>query len=177
MRRIHRRVHVRHTAEEDEPVKESRSRQRLTLPFEADAGQTVRLVPAAVLGTRNSGDVSKPAGHPDHGELRRDQRPGRRCLGRNLGRCGTAATCNGTVTVANLFAPNTLLGDRLIQVDVRLSKRIHVGRARLMAMLDVYNLFNASTITAVNTRYGPAWLQPLAILPARLFKVGAQLDF
>ncbi len=65
----------------------------------------------------------------------------------------------------------------LNQVDVRLSKRIHIGRARVMGMLDVYNLFNASTITAVNTRYGPAWLQPLAILPARLFKVGAQLDF
>ena len=98
-------------------------------------------------------------------------------LGRNLGQCGTAATCNGTVTVAILSAPNTLLGDRLNQVDVRLSKRIDVGRARVMGMLDVYNLFNASTITAVNTRDGPAWLQPLAILPARLFKVGAQLDF
>lgn len=98
-------------------------------------------------------------------------------LGRNLGQCGTAATCNGTVTIANVFAPNTEFDDRLTQVDVRLSKRIPIGRARVMAMFDVYNLFNASTITAVNTRYGPAWLQPIAILPARLFKVGAQLDF
>jgi hypothetical protein len=79
--------------------------------------------------------------------------------------------------VANLFAPNTQFADRLTQVDVRFSKRIHARRARVMAMLDVYNLFNASTITAVNTRYGPAWLQPLATLAAQLFKVGAQLDF
>jgi hypothetical protein len=44
-------------------------------------------------------------------------------------------------------------------------------------MLDVYNLFNASPITQVNTRYGADWLRPTQILPARLFKVGAQLNF
>ena len=66
------------------------------------------------------------------------------------------------------------VGDRLTQIDVRLSKRIHTGQAGVMAMLDVYNLFNM----AINTRHGTtAWLQPLSILPARLFKVGAQLDF
>ena len=76
-----------------------------------------------------------------------------------------------------MFTPNTVFADRLTQVDLRLSKRIPVGRARIMAVFDIYNLFNASTIMAVNTRYGPAWLQPVSILPARLFKVGAQLDF
>ena len=98
-------------------------------------------------------------------------------LGRNLGQCGNAPTCTATVTLANLFAPNTEFADRLTQVDVRLSKRFQFGRWRVMGMLDVYNLFNASTVLAVNTRYGSAWLQPLSILPARLFKVGAQVDF
>jgi hypothetical protein len=29
---------------------------------------------------------------------------------------------------------------------------------------------------AVNTRCGPAWLQPLSILPARLFEVDGRID-
>lgn len=38
-------------------------------------------------------------------------------------------------------------------------------------MFDIYNFLNASPITALNTRFGPAWLTPVSILPARLFKL------
>ena len=44
-------------------------------------------------------------------------------------------------------------------------------------MFDIYNLFNASTVLGVNTRYGPSWLLPSNILGARLFKLGVQVDF
>ena len=44
-------------------------------------------------------------------------------------------------------------------------------------MFDIYNVFNASTVYGVNTQYGPAWLRPTAILAARLFKFGGQLDW
>ncbi len=44
-------------------------------------------------------------------------------------------------------------------------------------MFDVYNLFNAGTVLGVDTTYGPAWLRPTNILGARLFKLGAKLDF
>jgi hypothetical protein len=44
-------------------------------------------------------------------------------------------------------------------------------------MFDMYNLFNASTVLAINTNYGPNWLRPSNVLGARLFKFGAQLDF
>jgi len=98
-------------------------------------------------------------------------------LGRNLSACGTAIPCNQTVTIAHLFAPNSRFEKRLTQLDVRLSKRLAIGRARVMGMFDVYNLLNASTITGLNTRYGAAWLTPTSILPARLFKIGAQVDF
>ena len=98
-------------------------------------------------------------------------------LGRNLGQCGTSATCNGTATISSLFAPNTIFEDRLSQLDLRFTKIVRVGRARVQGMFDIYNLFNSSTILSINSRYGPTWLQPTTILGARLFKFGAQFDF
>jgi len=67
--------------------------------------------------------------------------------------------------------------DRLTQLDLRLTKILKVGRTRMQGMFDVYNVFNASTVLGVNAAYGPAWLRPTAILGARLFKFGAQVDF
>jgi hypothetical protein len=97
-------------------------------------------------------------------------------LGRNIGACGAAATCTATATLSNLFAPNTLLENRLNQMDLRFSKTVQIGRGRVMGMFDIYNLFNASTITNINTRYGSQWLTPTAFLPGRLFKFGVQLN-
>ena len=48
---------------------------------------------------------------------------------------------------------------------------------RMQASVDIYNLFNASPILALNTRYGPSWLRPTAILPARFAKFSLQMDF
>jgi hypothetical protein len=91
-------------------------------------------------------------------------------LGRNL---------SGTVTTANveLIAPGSDYGDRLNQLDVRLTKTFALRRTRLQAQFDVYNVLNANPVVALNTRYGGAWLAPQFVLPARLFKFGAQFDF
>jgi hypothetical protein len=43
--------------------------------------------------------------------------------------------------------------------------------------VDLYNLFNASPILALNTTYGAAWQRPLQILQGRLLKFGVQVDF
>ena len=109
-------------------------------------------------------------------------------LGRNLAACGNASPC--TASAANayyggavitsgipLMEPNKTFEDRLNQVDVRLSKVVRLGKSRLQGMFDIYNLFNASTVLGVNTRYGPSWLLPSNILGARLFKLGLQVDF
>jgi hypothetical protein len=104
----------------------------------------------------------------------------RESLGRNLGQCGTAATCNGTVTVANIFEPNTQFEDRLRQLDVRLTKGFRFRGALVRAMVDVYNLFNASTVLASNGRYGGTttpWPLPTSILGGRTFKLGTELTF
>ena len=97
-------------------------------------------------------------------------------LGRNLGQCGTSATCNATATI-DLIEPNTIFEDRIRQIDFRLSKAFKVGRARLQGQFDIFNAFNASPILAENTRFGASWQQPTQILGARLFKFGAQLNF
>jgi hypothetical protein len=102
-------------------------------------------------------------------------------LGRNLGQCGASATCTATVTLSNLFEPNTRFAERLTQFDLRLTKSFNLARARLQGMFDVYNLFNASTVLALNNRYSAtgtnAWLQPTSILAGRLFKFGIQVDY
>jgi len=60
---------------------------------------------------------------------------------------------------------------------VRLSKSIRAGRVRIQPRLDLYNLFNASTVTSINTTLGPAFRRPLSILDGRFAKIGAQVDF
>jgi hypothetical protein len=92
-------------------------------------------------------------------------------LGRDL-----AAGTRGTALV-ELIEPNTLFEDRIRQLDVRLTRSFRVGQARLQGMFDVYNVFNASPILAMNTRFGPVWLNAQEIMAGRLFKFGAQLDF
>jgi hypothetical protein len=93
-------------------------------------------------------------------------------LGRNL-----AAGANATATV-QLIAPGTLYGDRVNQLDARLSKTFRFsGGRRVQALFDFYNLLNVGPVLVLNTTYGAAWQRPTAILPGRLIKFGAQLDF
>ena len=77
----------------------------------------------------------------------------------------------------DILEPQTQFEDRVNQVDVRLNKTFQVGRYRIQGMLDVYNLFNASSITGSLNTYGPSWGFPTQVLGARLFKLGTQIDF
>jgi hypothetical protein len=101
-------------------------------------------------------------------------------LGRSLGQCRGSTICNGVVTIDNLFTPNSLYGDRVNQLDIRLDRLFALGHTRLIGKFDVYNVFNNSSTLSVNTRYsgnGSSWLTPLSIQGPRTFKFGAQFDF
>lgn len=101
-------------------------------------------------------------------------------LGRNLGQCGVAATCNGTATIPNLFAPTTRFEPRQTQVDFRLSKTVRVRSLQIRPKFDIFNLLNANDLQVMNTRYagtGSTWLNGVVVLPGRLFKFGASIDF
>ncbi len=93
-------------------------------------------------------------------------------LGRNLS--------SGTTATIALLEPNTMYNERVSQVDLRVAKNIRAGQYRFKAMVDVFNMFNANTITNVNNTYGTtgaSWLVPTSISLARLVKIGAQIDF
>jgi hypothetical protein len=92
-------------------------------------------------------------------------------LGRNL-----SSGANGTAPV-QLIPPNTVYGDRLNQVDVRLTKLFQTGRARILAAFDLYNIFNGNPVLAQNNTYGPQWLRPTVIQLGRLAKFNVQVNF
>jgi hypothetical protein len=98
-------------------------------------------------------------------------------LGRNLGSCRGAETCNGNVTV-DLIPPTEVFEPRLQQLDVRFSRIIRLGGTRrLRADLDIYNLFNANNVISMNTTYGAGWQDVRQILGGRLARIGGQFDF
>jgi hypothetical protein len=93
-------------------------------------------------------------------------------LGRNL-----ASGAAGTASVP-LVAPGTMFGEQLNQVDFRGSKTFTLpGNRRVQALVDLYNLFNANPVLALNNTFGPQWQRPTQILQGRLLKFGFQLDF
>jgi hypothetical protein len=96
-------------------------------------------------------------------------------LGRNL------RLANRTI---DMLAPFSMFGDRVRQVDMRVSKLLRFGGRRIQGNLDVYNLLNASTATFIrNTYTAPGavtttpWLQPTQILDGRFAKFSMQFDF
>jgi hypothetical protein len=103
-----------------------------------------------------------------------------RTLGRNVGSCGTAATCTTSVTLSNaLYPQNAESEDRFNQLDLRFTKILKMGRGRLKGNFDVYNVFNNASILSENTTYSTTntYLRPTSILGARMFKFGVNLDF
>ncbi len=89
----------------------------------------------------------------------------------------------GIFPAFHIVEPGTQYGERLHQVDLSIKKILKSGRTRTMISFDIYNAFNADTITGQDNNYtlvpgGQAiWQVPNLILQARFFKIGAQIDF
>jgi hypothetical protein len=92
-------------------------------------------------------------------------------LGRNL------AAGTGSTPIIGVLPPGELYEARLNQFDLRFTKVLRMGRARIQGSFDMYNLFNDGTILLAVTRYGPTWRNPSQFLSPRLFKLGTQIDF
>jgi len=77
-----------------------------------------------------------------------------------------------------LVKPFSLFGPRINQVDLRITKVLHIGeRRRVQLNADVYNIFNSNTPVTLFGTYGPRWGQPTQVLDGRLVKFSGQLDF
>ena len=96
--------------------------------------------------------------------------------GLSLGR--PIATPGGTITVP-LVDPSsyTDFGDRVTQVDLRLTKGVRVGRYRMDIMADFYNAFNVAPVQTYSTTYGPQWLVPSTFLQSAFLKLGGRFTF
>jgi hypothetical protein len=99
-------------------------------------------------------------------------------LGRNLSACPAVGTCNNVTVNIPLISPNTVYNEGWNrQFDFRVSRTFRFARLRVLPALDVYNLFNASPVLAVNSAYGPAWQNVTSLLGARVAKLGVQINF
>lgn len=80
-------------------------------------------------------------------------------------------------TVLQMIPAASQFGDRLHQIDFRVTRRFTWNDLRIQPQLDLYNLTNANDVLTINSTYGARWLQPTAILLGRVVKFGVQVDF
>jgi len=85
------------------------------------------------------------------------------------------------VTFVNAVKPGTMYGDRLNQVDFRVSKIFRFGNRRANVGVDLFNIFNTNAVYAyfqtLNTATPATYLQPASLVSARFAKVSVKFDF
>ena len=68
--------------------------------------------------------------------------------------------------------------DNIILVDTRVEKLFHFAKNRaISAFVDGYNLTNTNPAQNIVWSSGASFLQPTTIVPPRLFRFGAKLDW
>lgn len=90
-----------------------------------------------------------------------------------LGRAPSGGAQNITV---NIVQPGSMFGDRLNQLDLRLSKLLGAGRRKVAVNLDIYNVMNSNAVQVESNVYS-TWRRPQSILVPRFAKISAQWDF
>jgi hypothetical protein len=147
----------------------SRRNCRVTLPFQTQIkGLASYIIPK--IDVQVSGTVQSQPGS----EIAANWNVPSAVVAETLGRPLAGGVANVTI---NLLNPGEMYRDRLTEVDFRVGKIIRFGRARADVGLDVYNLLNSSVVQNSITTYGPTWLRPTLVMPARFAKVGVQFDF
>jgi hypothetical protein len=92
------------------------------------------------------------------------------------GTTGTIAYNTLTAEPVNAFRFEDV---KLLDIGVQKSFKFRDGKNRLKLMLDGFNMFNVNTITAYSSgnRNLAGFTQPTTIVPPRVFRVGASLNF
>ena len=90
---------------------------------------------------------------------------------------GTGQTLTQTSVSVPLLQPGTVYLPAISTVDVRFSKRVQIGKARLQGQFDIFNAGNANAVTGTTTAYGSSYGKISNILSARLIQVGGTFSF
>ena len=78
----------------------------------------------------------------------------------------------------NVVHPGAAFGDRLNQLDLRLSKVLDFGLGgNVRASFDIYNLFNENAVSREQQGFGAAYLMPIGLQAGRLAKISLQYNF
>jgi hypothetical protein len=83
---------------------------------------------------------------------------------------------NGQANV-NVIQPGTQWGDRLNQIDLRLTKVLNVGKGKFDLDVDFYNAFNSDAVIQELGSFGPVWRLPLTVIQPRFVKFAVRYDF
>ena len=93
---------------------------------------------------------------------------------------GRPLSGNAQFATINLIDPGDVYGDRINQLDFRVSKLFRFGGTRAQIALDLYNALNANSIESYNQTFvagSQSWPRPTGILEARFIKITTQFDF
>ena len=88
-----------------------------------------------------------------------------------------ARTTLTSAKALNLYAPNSVFGDRFSQLDVAVRKSFNIGWGKFQTALDVYNVLNSNSIQTLITAYGSRWLRPGGFLDARVARITTSVQF
>ena len=97
--------------------------------------------------------------------------------GQPFGRTITASMNYGTIRV--LAEPvGTHRMDNMTLFDLRVEREIlRAGAGRFSLFVDVFNVFNANHVDDLNWASGSSFLQPLAVVPPRIARLGVHASF
>jgi outer membrane receptor protein involved in Fe transport len=96
--------------------------------------------------------------------------------GQNFGRTIVASLNYGNVRIP-AEPLNARRQDNVSLFDLRIERLTKVRKTRVSVFTDVYNLTNANPIQNTSWSSGSSFLRPLAIVPPRVLRIGAKLDF
>jgi outer membrane receptor protein involved in Fe transport len=96
--------------------------------------------------------------------------------GQNFGRTFTAVLNYGTVRIA-AEPLDAHRQDDVNVMDVRLEKVIKAGSLSFGPFADVYNMFNVNPAQNIVWASGSSFLRPTSIVPPRLLRIGAKVNW
>jgi hypothetical protein len=90
----------------------------------------------------------------------------------------TFAATLGYGSVRFLAEPmDTRRQDTILITDLRVEKSHHFGARNISVFFDLYNMFNANPAQNLQWSSGTSYNRPLSIVPPRLARIGAKLNF